>query len=157
MSSLFLLWWMFFSAFPGESRITGTRSSKRKTAAGGDSYGTGGSHAEWPSPHRSGELYHSPADCPTQGKCNTTRCVSCVKIPVVILGKNKVCPSTVQLWSSECVFPVQELLQQSASLKVQTVFIKAQAHTPLHAHRWIDTSINTLKQIVSKWFGCQKL
>lgn len=77
MSSLFLLWWVFFSAFPGESGITGTRSRKWKTTAGGDSYGTGGSHAEWPSPHCSGELHHSPADCPTQGKCSAASCHLC--------------------------------------------------------------------------------
>lgn len=61
-----------------------------------------------------------------------THCVNCVKIPVVVLRKNKVCPSAVQLWSSECVFPVQELLQQSAILKVQTLFINvgSSAHTP---------------------------
>lgn len=121
MSSLFLLWWTFFSAFPGEGGITGTRSSKWKTTAGGDSYGTGGSHAEWPSPHCSGELYHSPANCPTQGKCKVTNSVSCAKIIVVILGRKKVCPGTVHLWSSECVFAMQELLQQSASLKVKSL------------------------------------
>lgn len=80
MSSLFLLWLMLYSAFPGESGITGTRSSKWKTAACGDSYGTSGSHAEWSSTHCSGELHHSPADSPTPGECDTTSSTSCVKI-----------------------------------------------------------------------------
>lgn len=114
MSLLPLLWWMLFSAFPGESGITGTRSSEWKTAAGGDSHGPGGSHVEWPSPHCSGELYHSLADCPTQGKCSTT---SCVKITIVIRGE-RCAPGQSQVWSSELVFPMQELLQLVWKLKV---------------------------------------
>lgn len=36
-------------------------------------------------------------------------------------GEKKVYPGTIQLWSSDCVLPVQELLQQSASLKVKSL------------------------------------
>lgn len=128
MSSLFLLWLVFFSAFPGESGIIGTRSSKWKTAACGDSHGTSGSHAEWPSTHCSGELHHSPADCPAQGECDTASFASCVKIIVVVLREIQICPGAVQLWSQECA----------------------------HCARAV-TYIKILKQITWKWFGCQKL
>lgn len=121
MSSLFLLWWVFFSAFSGESGITGTRSSKWKTTAGRDSHGTGGSHAEWPSPHCSGELYHSPADCPTQSKCNITSPIGCITVTLVILGKKNVCqvqssysaPSVHRTRSTAAIY------QSISKLKVQ--------------------------------------
>lgn len=144
VSSLLPLWWVLFSAFPGESGITGTRSSKWKATACGDSHGTGGSHAEWPSPHCSGELHYSTADCPTQSKCNITISVGCVKVTLVILGKKNVCPikASNEVLTIHCTISTAAI-SQLGSLRFWYIVctqIQTQARTPyLHVGRYIRT------------------
>lgn len=55
----------FLLALPGHGKISGERSSKWETAAGGDSPGSCGSHAERSPSHCPGELPGCPAGWPT--------------------------------------------------------------------------------------------
>lgn len=59
---------ILFTALPSYGGVPGGRGSQWEAAAGGDSPGAGGGHAEWPAPPGPGELPGCPAGGPPQGK-----------------------------------------------------------------------------------------
>lgn len=58
-------------AFPGHGGVPGGRGRQWEAAAGGDSPGSGGGHAEWPAPSGLGELPGRSTSWSPQGKCHT--------------------------------------------------------------------------------------